>query len=274
MLKVQLFKTQESGDSLIIGLCDKIGARGKFDNFQSRLLQADIYWHASVFLSLAGFLAMLGFIMGELWDTFLVGAILGLVMGAVPFAVMRIKVVQKSRLVERQMPEVMELLARSLRAGHTLPSAIELASREVPHPLGTELLLGYEEQRLGISMAQALRHMMDRIASQDFRYFVTAVLIQSETGGNLAEIMEKIGKLIRERLRVKGKIASLTAEGRLSALILGLLPFFMFAILFALQRDYVMTLFRDPFGRNMLMGSLVSIGLGVICLKRMIAIKV
>jgi tight adherence protein B len=94
---------------------------------------------------------------------------------------------------------------------------MELASHETPEPLGTELRTSYEEQRLGLSLSEALRHMVERVASRDLRYFVTAVLIQTETGGNLAEIMEKIGFLIRDRLRVKGKIRGLTAEGRLSA---------------------------------------------------------
>jgi tight adherence protein B len=132
----------------------------------------------------------------------------------------------------------------------------------------------YEEQKLGLSMPQAFRRMGERVASQDLRYFVTAVIIQSETGGNLSEILENIGFIIRERLKLKGKVQSLTAEGRFSALILSLLPFVTFLGLYLVNPKYAMILFRDPMGSKMLMGALTSIGIGIFTMKRMVAIKV
>jgi len=119
-------------------------------------------------------------------------------------------------------------------------------------------------------MSEALRHMVERVASRDLRYFVTAVLVQTETGGNLAEIMEKIGHLIRDRLRVKGKIRGLTAEGRLSALILGILPFAMFMILYVVHKKYVMTLFWDPWGQKLLMVGITCLVLGILSMRKLI----
>jgi tight adherence protein B len=132
----------------------------------------------------------------------------------------------------------------------------------------------YEEQRLGLSIIQALRRMGERVASQDLRYFVTAVLIQTETGGNLAEILENIGNLIRDRMKLKGKINALTAEGRFSALVLVGLPIVTFVFLYFLNRDYIMVLFTDPLGNKVLTGAIVSILMGGLVMKKMVAIKV
>ena len=147
-------------------------------------------------------------------------------------------------------------------------------SQEIPAPLGTEMRITYDEQKLGLSMTQAFRRMGDRVASQDLRFFVTAVIIQSETGGNLSEILENIGLIIRERLKLKGKIQGLTAEGRFSALILSLLPFVTFLALYFVNREYVMTLFQDPLGLKLLTVAIISIGIGIFIMKRMVSIKV
>jgi tight adherence protein B len=191
-----------------------------------------------------------------------------------PIIFLRWKQRRKTFKIEHFMPDAMELLARSLRAGHTLQGTLDLVSQEIPAPLGTEMRITFEEQKLGLSMPQAFRRMGERVASQDLRYFVTAVIIQSETGGNLSEILENIGLIIRERLKLKMKVKALTAEGRFSALILSLLPFIIFLALYFLNRGYVMTLFRDPMGIHLLSGALISVGIGILFMKRMVAIKV
>ena len=116
--------------------------------------------------------------------------------------------------------------------------------------------------------------MANRVASQDLRFFVTAVQIQTETGGNLAEILENIGQLIRARLQLKGKISGLTAEGRFSALILALLPIVIFLILYYVNRGYIMTMINDPLGHRLLLGGIISMAIGVLWMKKMIQIKV
>jgi tight adherence protein B len=273
LVQAKLFKAQQVDNSLIMKILEKVGAQSRIKWLQREMLRADIYTDVAIFLGVVAALAMCGFIAGAMRGSFLLGLLLAMGFGYIPFVFLSVKKREKSTLVEKHMPDVMELLARSMRAGHTLSSAMELASKETPHPLGTELRMAYEEQRLGMSMAEALEHMVARIASRDFRYFVTAVLIQSETGGNLAEIMEKIGYLIRERLKLRGKIRSLTAEGRLSAIILGSLPFAMAGILFIVQPKYIKTLFIDPIGQKMVIFGLIAMTLGIISMKKIVRIK-
>ncbi len=201
-----------------------------------------------------------------------IGLAVGL--GYLPFFYLRFKKQRKSRLFEKQMPEAMELLARSLRAGHTLPSAIDLMSQEIGYPLGSEMRVVYEEQRLGLGLPVALRRMAERVASKDFHYFVTAVLIQNETGGNLVEIMENIAYIIRERLKLGGKIKALTAEGRFSAIILVLLPVVIFMLMTYLNHDYIMTLWREPLGYKLLVAAIISMFAGALWMKKMVQIKV
>jgi tight adherence protein B len=274
LVQTKLFKAHQGDHSLIMKLLKKVGAQSRIKRLQREMLRADMYTDVAIFLGVATSLATFGFIAGAMWGSLLLGLLLALCLGCMPFLFLAVKKRKKSTMVERQMPGVMELLARSMRAGHTLSSAMELASKETPHPLGTELRMAYEEQRLGMSMAEALEHMLARIASQDFRYFVTAVLIQSETGGNLAEVMEKIGYLIRERLKFMGKVRSLTAEGRLSGIILGGLPFAMASLIYIIQPKYLQPLFTDPIGQKMLIFGLVAMILGLISIKKIIQIKI
>jgi len=275
LTRIQILKNvQEVEGSLLVAVASKLGAWGKIENLQRQLLQADIFWNAGTFLALTGLLATVGFYVtlpfGGLPAA--LGASVGL--GYLPFLVIRFKKARKARLIEKQMPETMELLARSLRAGHALPSSIELAGKEIADPLGGEMKIVYEEQRLGLGLNEAFKRMGERVASRDLQYFITAVLLQSETGGNLSEIMENIGYLIRERLKLKGKIQALTAEGRFSAIILAMLPFVVFAALTMVNRKYVNTLFTEPAGTKIIATGMVSILLGVLWMRRIIAIKV
>jgi tight adherence protein B len=268
-----ILKTQQVKGDLILRLLGSVG-RTKMENLQRKLQQGDIEQDASIFLGIVILMALVGFIIGNLKTGFIMSLVMGLAMGLLPFFYLKMRRGRKSDQVEKQMPEVMELLARSLRAGHTLPSAIELAGQENPPPLGTELYRVYEEQRLGISLSKALLDMVKRVDSQDLRYFVTGVLIQAETGGSLAELMEKIGHLIRERLKLKLKVQALTSEGRISALILEVLPFAIFFFLYLFQPKYLHPLFHDPLGVKMLIGAGVMMVLGMIVIKRLIRIDI
>ncbi len=268
-----ILKIQQVKGDLILKLLGSFG-RTRMENLQRKLQQGDIEQDASIFLGIVILMALVGFIIGNLKTGFLMSLVMGLAMGLLPFFYLKRRRGRKTDQVEQQMPEVMELLARSLRAGHTLPSAIELAGQETPAPLGTELSRVYEEQRLGISLGHALLDMVKRVDSQDLRYFVTGVMIQAETGGSLAELMEKIGHLIRERLKLKLKVQALTSEGRISALILEVLPFGIFFFLYIFQPKYLQPLFNDPLGQKMLIGAGVMMVLGMIVIKRLIRIDI
>jgi tight adherence protein B len=274
-VRAQIFKAyQEVQSGLILSIVQSLAGWSKIENLQHHLYQADIFITPGGYLCLVGLLGSLGFFTGTLMGSLLYGAGIGTFLALLPIMYLRWKKRRKTNKFETQMPDAMELLARSLRAGHTLQSTLELVSNEIPAPLGAEMRITYEEQRLGLSMAQALRRMGERVASRDLRYFVTAVLIQIETGGNLAEILENIGLIIRDRLKLKSKVKGLTAEGRFSAIILGLLPVITFMALFFLNRPYVMTLVTDPMGIKIFMAAIGSILLGALVMKKLVAIKV
>lgn len=273
--QIQILKNvQEMEGSPLEAIARSLGALGKIENLQRNLLQADIFCRPGTFLAAAGLAAAVGFLAVYLKLGLPPALGAAVVFGYIPFIIIRLKRSRKTRIIEKQMPEAMELLARSLRAGHALPSSIELAAKETPHPLGTELKIVYEEQRLGLGINPALKRMGERVASQDLQYFVTAVMLQTETGGNLAEVMENIGYLIRERLKLKGKIQALTAEGRFSALILALLPFVVFLALTLLSRKYIDTLFIEPNGKYLIGIGLFNILLGVLWMRKIIRINV
>lgn len=272
--RAQIFKAyQATRNSPVLSILQNLIGWGKVDNLQRLLLQADIYLAPGVFVCIVGIMGCLGFIIGTQKGGFWPWG-LGAAMGFLPIFILRWKKKRKTLKFEKQMPEAMELLARSLRAGHTLQSTLELVSHEIPAPLGKEMRVTYEEQRLGLSVSQALRRMSDRVASQDLRYFVTAVLIQAETGGNLAEILENIGTLIRERLKLKGKVMALTAEGRFSALVLIGLPIVTFLFLYLINREYVMVLLTDPLGNKILTSGIALVTFGALIMKKMVTIKV
>jgi tight adherence protein B len=274
-IRAQIFKAfQETKESLVLNLAERYFGWGKVDNLQRQLLQADIYLAPNTFICIAILLSGLGFLIGWLVGSWVWSLGLSFLLGVLPLMFLRRKRKRKTLKIERYMPDAMELLARSLRAGHTLPGSLDLVGQEIPGPLGTEMRITFEEQKLGLSVPQAFRRMGERVASQDLRFFVTAVIIQAETGGNLSEILENIGLIIRDRLKLKGKIQGLTAEGRFSALILSLLPLVTFLALYMLNREYVLTLFRDPLGVKLLTGALISISFGIFIMKRMVAIKV
>ena len=267
--KSHLFQAQILKDDLkpektpIMNLLEKAIGKTLGAKLQCSLLQADIFWTPGKFLTMALLLGFLGFSLGFFWgQNFFLGVCLALATGLGLFFYLRWKRIRKSRQFEMQMPDAMQLLARSLRAGHTLPSAMELLSNESAPPLATEMRIAFDQQRYGLTMAEALVQMADRVDSRDLRYFVTAVLIQSETGGNLTEVMEKIGQIIRDRLNFKAKIKALTAEGRLSAIILLVLPVALFLVLLTLNPDYELVLVREELGNKLLIAGGISMILG------------
>ncbi len=275
LVDARLFKTQaESPASPLLLVLKAALGWGKVENLQRTLYQADIFCPPEAFLSVAGILACAGYLAGSLCAAVYWRIVLAVLLGTAPYLYLRIKRKRKAARLERQMPDGMDLLSRSLRAGHTLQSAMEMACAEIGPPLGVEMKIAFEEQRLGLALHKALHRMADRVASQDLRFFVTAVSIQSETGGNLAEILENIGKLIRARLQLKGKIQGLTAEGRFSALILALLPVGIFLVLYYVNPVYIKLLLTDPQGNRLLMGGALSMLIGILWMSKIIQIKV
>jgi len=176
--------------------------------------------------------------------------------------------------IQRQLPDALELIGRALRAGHALFVGMKMVGSEMRDPIAGEFQRGFDEISMGVSVPESLSHMADRVELMDVKFFVTSVNIQRETGGNLAEIVDSLGRLIRKRFELKKKVRALSADGRISAIVLMSLPFGMALIFYFINPEYLMPLFTDPMGQSMVAGAAIMMILGGIVMKKMIAIKV
>ncbi len=173
-----------------------------------------------------------------------------------------------------QLPDALELVARALRAGHSLQAGMHVVAEEMPSPIADEFGRVYEEQNLGIAVDESLKNMCDRVPNLDLRFFVTSVGIQRQTGGDLAEILDKIGYVIRERYRILGQVKALTGEGRLSGIVLIALPFALFGYMLNAKPDYIESLWTTELGRKMSVFAIIAQILGAITIKKIVNIKV
>ncbi|CAB3772978.1 pilus assembly protein TadB [Burkholderia sp. MSh2] len=181
---------------------------------------------------------------------------------------------RRLRKLERQLPDVCDMIARALRSGHSFTSTLGMIGDEYPEPMGGEFRITFDEVNYGVSLHDALMNLATRVPVHDLRYFVIAVLIQRETGGNLAELLDSIASLIRERFKLFDKVRVLSAEGRLSAWILGLLPFGTAGAMVLLNREFLSVLWEDPAGVRMVGTMLVSMIFGVLWIRRIVRIRV
>ena len=204
----------------------------------------------------------------------LLAPVLGVALAGLPIGWLMMKRRRRLAKFGQQMPEALELLSRSLRAGHSLNAGFGLVGSEMEAPLGTEFGRAFEEQNFGIPLDEAIEDMAKRIPNMDLRFFATAVVLQRQTGGDLAEILDKIGHLVRERLMIHGQIQALTGEGRMSGAVLLALPPVLFLVMLKLNYEYVMMLFTDQIGRYMLCAALFTQAIGALVIKKIITIKV
>ncbi len=181
---------------------------------------------------------------------------------------------RRMKQFEAQLPEALGMLARGLRAGYSLPAALQMVGTEMPPPIGPEFLRVYETQNLGIPMEEALEELAERIPLVDVRFLVTAISIQRQTGGDLAEILDKLAYVIRERFKLYGQVKALTAEGRLSGWVLNALPVIVFIALLSLNPDYVLLLFTDPLGKKMIAVAGAMQVIGALAIRKIVNIKV
>lgn len=174
----------------------------------------------------------------------------------------------------KQLPDALELIARALRSGHSLAAAMHVVMEEMPDPIAMEFGQVYEEQNLGVGIEQALKSMLVRMPNLDLKFFVTAVAIQKQAGGDMAEILDKIGYIIRERFKIMGQVQALTGEGRISGVVLMALPIALFFAVLYLNPTYVMLLFTNDVGRKMIAVAVVLQILGAITIKKIVNIKI
>lgn len=195
----------------------------------------------------------------------------------VPFGAGVIINLKKSKrlvMFTEQMPDVLMMLCRSLRAGHSMTSAIELVGTEMPSPAGEIFKVAYDQQKLGLRLIDTLSNMTNRIESLDLRFFITAVSINSEIGGNLAEILEKLADTIRERIKIRRQIRVYTAQGRLSGYVLAVMPVVAFIMLNIMMPGYEQHLFTEKLGNIMLATAIVLQLFGFIVIKKIIDIRI
>ena len=181
---------------------------------------------------------------------------------------------KRLHLIEAQLPDAMDLMSRALRAGHAFASALSMVGTEAQEPIAGEFKITSDEIGFGISIDNALNNLATRVPSPDMRYFVMAVVIQRETGGNLAELLGKLAELVRERFKLFAKVRVLAAEGKLSAWILTALPFCVAGAIQVMNPEYLSVLFTDPVGIKMVMGALGLMAMGIFAMWRIIDIKV
>lgn len=263
----------QEGLSGLSGILTSIAAR--FGDMKLFFIQADTTMKVETFL-----LICLGSGVGLAFVPLLINASLAFIpLAAVagfglPFVWLILRRGRRFKKFSKQMPEAMELLSRALRSGHSIASAMKVVVDELQDPISKEFNIAYEEQNLGIPLEQALKNLYYRMPNLDYKFFSMAVSIQKQTGGDLAEVLDKIGKIIRERFKIMGQVQALTGEGRISGIVLMALPILLFFAVWKLNPEYVMLLFTDELGRKMIAVAIVLQILGAVTIQKIIAIKV
>jgi tight adherence protein B len=246
-----------------------------FPSMQRIFEQADCHIKPSTLMGIGLLLAVMGMTASMLAQIpWYLAPLSGLVMFFVPLVWLWNKRRTRLATFAGQLPDSLELVARALRAGHSLGAGMHVVAEEMPSPVAEEFGRVFEEQNLGIPLEEAMRGMTERVPNLDLRFFVTSVAIQRQTGGDLAEILDKIGYVIRERYRILGQVKALTAEGRLSGIVLLALPFGLFLMMLYIKPDYVAMLWTEKLGIQMAIGALVLQVLGAIVIKKIVDIKV
>jgi tight adherence protein B len=239
------------------------------------LLQAGVRWSVAQFLGFSLTMLALGLLLPALAGMPLLPAIGALVLaGALPWMLlMRARRARINKL-EEQLPEAADFLGRALRAGHSFANVMQMVGEEMPQPIAGEFKFAYEEINYGVPMNEALHNLALRVPLTDLRYLVIAVLIQRESGGNLAEVFGSISRLIRARLKLLAQVRVMSAEGRMSAWILGLLPLGVLVLMTVTNPAYVRVLWTDPLGVRLMWYAAAVAAFGVLWMRKLIRIRI
>ena len=242
---------------------------------EAELMKADIPLRGEEFVMIIVLLILgLGFLITLLTQNILLGwfgAVIGFIVPRTMVKRIKVKRVQKFNL---QIGDALIVMANSMRAGFSFLQAMEMVSREMPPPISDEFTRALREMNLGTPTEEALVNMTERIESDDLDLVITAVLIQRQVGGNLSEVLDGISHTIRERIRIKGEIKTLTAQGRISGMIVGALPIVIGVLLSFINPEYIGALFTDPLGWAILSAGVISQTIGIALIKKTVDIKV
>ena len=243
--------------------------------FKEFTRQAAIETRPGKILLISAVLALLGYVFTTAVHLgFPLPIVLGIAAGAGPMAYIALKRRKRLRQFEESFPEALDLLNRAVRAGHAFTTGLGMIASDAPEPLAGEFRTTFEEQNFGLPLRDALQNLAERVPLIDVRFFVTALLIQKETGGNLTEILENLAHVIRDRFRIYRDARSKSAHGRLTAIILIILPILMVFALDAVNPNYVKVLYDDPVGLRILWGAAIWQVIGAFLLWKIVRVEV
>jgi tight adherence protein B len=254
---------------------DRFLRRNKFaPQLQLMLEQAKLPWTVGRFFVYSAGMVVMGATLGN-WSIPLgfIGWIPGLAAGLLPFLWVLYKRSARFRRFNLQLPDAIELIARALRAGHALPSALVTVADEMTDPLGPEFRRTADELNFGLPFREALLNFTQRFPLPDLQFLVSAILVQKETGGNLAELLDKTAAVLRSRIQLKQKVRVYTAQGRMTGAILLALPVICFIILSVIKPGYGDPLLESEIGRKMIYGTIVSMTIGFFVIRRIVQVK-
>ena len=227
-----------------------------------------------VLASLLIFISVFLITYSTLINNFFLVLILSTILGLIPFFILYRKKKKRVAKFESQLPDALDLIARALKAGHAFSTGMRMVANEFADPLGTEFGRTIDEISFGMELDQALKNLLKRVDCNDLKFFVMSLILHREAGGNLAEILGNISRLIRERFRLMRKVRVLSAQGRMSAYVLIALPFFVGLIVSITAPAYHAVLFTDPIGRVMMVMAVIMMLLGIMVIRKIIDIKV
>ncbi|AEF94048.1 Type II secretion system F domain protein [Desulfotomaculum nigrificans CO-1-SRB] len=249
--------------------------RGISQRMEAELIKADIPLRGEEFVVLVlllGLVSSLFFLMLTLNATIsLIVGICGLI---IPCLILRMARQKRLAKFNAQIGDALVIMANSLRSGFSFLQAMDMVRKELPNPISREFGRAFQEMSLGTPTEEALQNMAQRVKSDDLDLVITAVLIQRQVGGNLAEVLDNIADTIRERVRIKGQIRSITAQGRISGMVIGFLPFALAALMLVISPQYIMTLFNSKIGLIMVASAIFSEVIGVVAIKKIVDIEV
>ena len=204
----------------------------------------------------------------------ILSVLVGVLLAVSPIFYLYILRETRFRKCDALVPEAVDLMARGLRAGHAVPAVLEMVGKEIAEPLASEFRALAEEQTLGLPLRDAMLNLVERVPRADIRFLATAILLQKETGGNLAQILDKTAALARERSRLRGQLRIYTAQGRITGWILCIAPFIMFGVISLVNWNYEKILFTDPSGLHVIYFGMVMMVIGILVIRKVINIKI
>jgi tight adherence protein B len=242
---------------------------------QSLLYQADLKWTAGGLLSACGLcFVVAAYLVYLKFDSVLIGLGVGLLIGAAPFGWVLFKRSQRLDKFQQGLPEALDLMVSALRAGHSLVAAMGSVARECADPIGCEFKSCFEEQNYGLEMKTAMDNMINRVPLQDLRIVGTAIMIQKESGGNLAEVLDKTSHVVRERFRLKRQVQVHTAQGRMTGWVLTCLPIVLGIALYVVNPELMRILWTTPIGIKMLWGAFFMLVVGGLIIRHIVNMEV